>query len=213
MASILDPFGLLDLAKASVRVGVSVVSRVAEVAITLTRGPSEGLLELTSGPTLGEKMVGLQRRAVEHGTTSSQAELFHRILDQLVPDEARILGALADGSRSALLNVRGLKASGGKNRVLLQNASLVGRTANLALPAMTPVYVGHLLMLGLLETGPEDPQLKDDYQILAAEAEVLKAIKAGSVGMIRAKLEKGTLCLSPLGMSLWAAAEASGRVQ
>lgn len=178
--------------------------------MTLTRGPRESPLELTAGPTLGQKMVGLQRRAVEHGTTSSRAELFHQILDQLVPDEARILGALADGSRSALLNVRGLRASEGRNRVLLHNASLVGRTANLALPALTPVYVGHLLMLGLLEVGPEDQDLKDDYQILAAESEVLKAIRTGSRGMIPAKLEKGTLALSALGRSLWAAVEASG---
>ena len=86
---------------------------------------------------------------------------------------------------------------------ILDNASLIGRTANLALPRMTPTYVGHLLSLGLLQVGPEESSLKDDYQILMAESPVLKAIKAGGRGPIPARIEKGTIRLSTLGAALW----------
>ena len=34
---------------------------------------------------------------------------------------------------------------------------------------MVPTYVSHLLSLRLVEIGPEDPDLKDDYEILMAE--------------------------------------------
>jgi hypothetical protein len=91
-------------------------------------------------------------------------------------------------------------------RAALENASLIGRTANVALPQMVPQYVSHLLSLGLVEAGPEDPALATEYEVLMAETSVLAAIKSASRGPLAAKVEKSTLTLSPLGTSLWAAA-------
>ena len=82
---------------------------------------------------------------------------------------------------------------------------MIGRTANVALPAMVPTYVGHLLSLGLVEVGPEAPDLKNDYEVLVAETAVLGAIKTASRGPLPAKVEKFTLILSGLGNALWAA--------
>ncbi len=63
-------------------------------------------------------------------------------------------------------------------RAALENASLIGRTANVALPQMVPQYVSHLLSLGLVEAGPEDPpSLATEYEVLMAETSVLAAIK------------------------------------
>jgi hypothetical protein len=70
---------------------------------------------------------------------------------------------------------------------------------------MVPSYVSHLLSLGLVEVGPEDPDLKDDYEVLMAEASVLQAIKTASRGPLAAKVDKLTLTLSGLGQALWAA--------
>jgi hypothetical protein len=42
--------------------------------------------------SLDAKMHGLLDRAIEQSTTASRQELFHKILDQIVPDEARIIG-------------------------------------------------------------------------------------------------------------------------
>jgi hypothetical protein len=87
----------------------------------------------------------------------------------------------------------------------LENASLIGRTANVALPQMVPQYVSHLLSLGLLEKGPEDPALDTEYEVLMAESSVLAAIKSASRGPISAKVDKYVLSLSGLGTSLWEA--------
>lgn len=154
-----------------------------------------------SGETLNAKMSQLLTRALDQNTAGSQTELFHHLLDQLVADEARIVGALSDGSTSPMVNIYDRS-----RKPALENASLVGRTANVALPRMTPKYVGHLLALGLVETGPEDPTLKTEYEVLMAETMVLDAVKSASMGPIPAKVEKLTLKLSGLGLSLWSAA-------
>jgi hypothetical protein len=150
-------------------------------------------------------MRELLDRALDQSTSSSQVELFNHILDQLVADEARIIGALSDGSSSPLVNVYDWTRRRTPGRAVLENASLIGRTANVALPAMVPTYVSHLLSLGLVETGPEDEDLKDDYEVLMAEAAVLNAIKNASRGPLTAKVDKFTLTLSGLGQALWEA--------
>jgi hypothetical protein len=61
-----------------------------------------------------------------------------------------------------------------------------------------------LLSLGLVEIGSEDPDLKDEYEILMAETAVLRAIKSASRGPLGAKVDKLTLTLSSLGHALWA---------
>ena len=159
----------------------------------------------SDSPTLSAKMHDLLDRALDQSTQGSRVELFHHILDQLVADEARIIGALSDGSASPLVNVHAWARPRVPGRAVLENASLIGRSANLGLPALVPTYVGHLLSLGLVETGPEDPELKLDYEVLMAESMVLQAIKSASLGPLTAKVDKLTLRLSGLGQSLWEA--------
>ncbi|PWN02455.1 hypothetical protein DJ010_11950 [Nocardioides silvaticus] len=213
MASLLDPFGLVPRTVAAAKVGLKVAGLAEQQAMRLLSSrlpaPQRAPLEL-EGPrpsaSLDQKMRSLLDRALDQSTDGGQAELFHHIIDQLVPDEARVISALSDGSASPLVTVRARTATGGPGRVILANASLVGRTANLALPAMTPTYVSHLLSLGLLERGPEDPSMKQDYEILMAETYVLKAIKAGSRGPLSARVDKRTVRVTALGRSLWEAA-------
>lgn len=156
--------------------------------------------------SLAGKMGRLLDRALDQNTRGSQVELYHHLLDQLVADEARILGALSDGSSSPMVNVYTWLSPRVPGRAALEHASLVGRTANVALPQMVPQYVSHLLSLGLVEAGPEDPSLATEYEVLMAETSVLAAIKTASRGPLTAKIDKSTLSLSSLGASLWAAA-------
>lgn len=155
--------------------------------------------------SLNSKMQDLLDRALDQSTKGSQAELFHHILDQLVADEARIIGALSDGSTTPALNVYDWTRRRTLGRAVLENAALIGRNANVALNEMVPTYISHLLTLGLVQTGPEDPDLKDDYEILMAEPAILKSIERASRGPLPAKIEKFTLTLSPLGRAFWAA--------
>lgn len=217
MSSGLDPFGLVS---ASVSAARTIAGAFVEGWTGTAPGP-DGKKDPGPGPkpatvkvvpreptgdaALESKMAALLARALEQSTTAGKDELFHRILDQIVPDEARIISALSDGSASPLVSVHALSRAGLLGEALIENASLVGRAANVALPSLTPTYVGHLLALGLLETGPEDGDLKDEYQILLADSAVLGAIKTGSRGPLPARVERRTVRLSALGQSLWAA--------
>ncbi|WP_183094663.1 Abi-alpha family protein [Nocardioides stalactiti] len=213
MASLFDPLGLLPRGVAAAKAGIRVAGWTEQQAMRLLSSrlaaPGAAPREL-EGPrptaSLDQKMQSLLDRALDQSTGGGQSELFHRLIDQLVPDEARIISALSDGSASPLVTIRARTATGGPGKVQLANASLVGRTANLALPAMTATYVSHLLSLGLLERGPEDTSMKQDYEILMAETYILKAIKAASRGPLPARIDKRTVRVTPLGRSLWEAA-------
>lgn len=208
-----DPFGLADRAVDAAKVGFKLATWGEEQLATLVKNRLE---QLESAPrpqptakpagseNLNAKMGRLLDRALDQSTAGSQVELYHRLLDQLVADEARIVGALSDGATSPLVHV--YSRSRGSGATALENACLIGRSANVALPNMVPQYVGHLLSLGLVEIGPEDSAKKADYEILMAEPMVLRAIKNASRGPLVARVEKLTLSLSALGRGLWEAA-------
>lgn len=229
MAQSFDPFRLVGRAVDGARLGLDIANWTQQqVTGAIRKGldqidPAEdtdtdaapdeddavdqGAESAASSPeTLNAKMSQLLSRALDQNTSGSRAELFHHLLDQLVADEARIIGALSDGSSSPLVNVYSWSAGRTQGKAVLENASLIGRTANVALTRMTPTYVTHLVTLGLVQTGPEDPGRKTDYEVLMAETMVLDAIKEGSRGPMPAKVEKRSLTLSELGRALWAAA-------
>ena len=208
-----DPFGIADRALDAAKVGFKLATWGEEQLATMVKNRLEQLDSAPRTPpsadpdapeSLISKMGKLLDRALDQSTAGSQVELFHRLLDQLVADEARIVGALSDGSASPLVHVYSRSRNTGQP--VLENACLIGRTANVALPNMVPQYVGHLLSLGLVEIGPEDPAKKADYEILMAEPMVLRAIKGASRGPLTARVEKQTLGLSGLGRGLWEAA-------
>ncbi|HEY4006323.1 MAG TPA: Abi-alpha family protein [Pseudonocardia sp.] len=135
----------------------------------------------------------------------SRENLHLRILRSLVPDEARILAALADGDQFPMVHVEARGGSGG-NRTVLANASTVGRVAAIHLNSAVPVYLTHLRELGLVQEGPHNDQLSDQYALLANEDYVRAAIDATEDRMLRgAKVVQRTVRISPLGTELWAA--------
>lgn len=131
----------------------------------------------------------------------SREHLHLRILRGLVPDEARMLAALADGTRFPLVHVR----NPGTGRIALANASTVGRASGVHLQAVVPVYVTHLRALGLVEEGPRDDALADQYALLNSEDQVRRALEEPSEGLRGNKAVQRTLRLSALGAELWAA--------
>jgi hypothetical protein len=222
MVSLFDPFGVVvPTTRAVVKTGFQMAIWTERQVLGALRSRLDvaapqrpplaiaGSGESRSAEPLRNKMGRLLDRALEQNSKSGQEELFHKIIDQLVPDEARIIGALSDGSVSPMLHVFARTVTGA-GEAILENAALVGKMANVSVPQLTPVYVGHLLSLGLLETGPEDPTLKNDYQILGADSAVLRALKQGKRGPLEARVERYTIRLTQLGRDLWEEATTGG---
>ena len=212
--SLLSPAGMVGHAIGAARLGLKVAIWSEQQLLALLQGDVDlgdsRALPATpnatpAGEPLNAKMSRLLDRALNQGTRDSRAEFFQRLVDQLVADEARIIGALSDGQASPLVNIRSRSRESGA--AVLANASLIGRSASVALPALVPQYVSHLLALGLVEVGPEDPSMKADYEVLMAESPVLRAMKAAARGPVPSRVEKLSLRLSSLGHDLWEATQ------
>jgi hypothetical protein len=154
-------------------------------------------LQLPQAESPAELMAALLQRSVTQDATAAKRDLAVATLNTLVPDEARIIAALAGGPPPPLLHVH--PRAGGEP--ILENASLVGRSAALTLPSMTPSYVTHLRRLGLVEPGPEDPD--GDYEMLMADRAVRAALTQGEFAKLPARTVKQTLTLSVRGRELW----------
>jgi hypothetical protein len=178
-------------------------SPVERRAVDYVAGADPGADPLRSA--MGE----LLERSVEATRSDSREYLFGTIISQLVPDEARILAALADGRRFAVVDVVERQRRG-TSRVLLANASAVGRGAGLVSPDNVPTYLTRLRGFGLVEFGPGDDSLGVQYDILATDNTVQTARtsveprRRGSLRLVRKVVQ-----MSALGREFWAASDPS----
>ena len=156
-------------------------------------------------------MEALLTQSMHDSPTESRRTLHEVLVSQLVPDEARILSALSDGSRYPLVHIAE-PGVGSYQKTVLENASSVGRAAGVALPDRVHLYVSHLRRLGLVESGPEDHSLKDDYDILLTEPKLRAAIAATAKGPRGARVIRRTVRISDLGRELWEAARSPQNV-
>jgi hypothetical protein len=146
------------------------------------------------------------RRSIDDTPAESRRALHEALVRELVPDEARILAAVADGSAYPMVHVAEPGIGSFQKRVL-ENASSVGRAAGVALPARTHIYVSHLRRLGLLQSGPEDESLRDEYDILLTEPTVRRVLEAINRGPRHARVIRRTIVVSELGRELWESAQ------
>lgn len=146
-------------------------------------------------------MAELLLRSMEQTAQRAREYLYLALLRLLVPDEARILAALADGSAYPVVHVDCRTGVAGTER-LLSNASTVGRAAGAADLAAVPRYLGRLLHLGLVELGDVDPDLSVAYDILLTDGSVRTAEEAARTRG-RPRIVRRTVVLSPLGRELW----------
>jgi hypothetical protein len=162
----------------------------------------------TARPSAPELMNSLLRASIDQDPAGGERSLMELMIGDLVPDEARMLAALSDGTTFPLIDI---VARGGTDtgRVLLANVSSVGRQAGVVLPDRVPVYLAHMLSLGLLQRGGEDGSLREEYEILLTDPAVIKARSQPGAGLRRPRVVRGTVRIADLGRSVWAAAQRS----
>lgn len=152
-----------------------------------------------------ELLTSLISRSMYDTPEQSRNALYVSLLKQLVPDEARILAALSDGSAYPLLHVA--EPGTGNTALVLRNASTVGRAAGVTQPHHTPLYLTRLLNHSLVQLGPEVPEARDDYEMLLTDPAVHAAITTTSRSLRPARIIRRTVVLSALGAELWEAAQ------
>jgi hypothetical protein len=181
-------------------------SRLAAVAPPAPPPPRRAIEAAAHEVDARALMAALLSRSLQTDTEAGHRDYHLSLLTQLLPDEARIIAALASGTPAPLVHV--LRRANGEP--VLENASLIGRTAALTIPSLTPNYVTRLRSLGLVETGPEDTEQGLDYELLLADRAVREALKEGEMGKLPAKVQRRTLRLSGRGRELWEAVRPVG---
>jgi hypothetical protein len=155
---------------------------------------------------LRSAMTELLQRSSASTSQEGKEYLFGTIISQLVPDEARILAALAGGRRFAVVDVVAKQVGRSHIRTVLTNASTVGAAARVALADNVPIYLSRLLSFGLVEFGTAVDGL--DAQFAALEDDpAVRAARTGADGKFgSAKLVRKSVLLSQLGREFWTAA-------
>jgi hypothetical protein len=175
-------------------------ARIEDAAPPPQQPPPRAAAANGAHDTPAERLDQLLRRSMDQTPDQSHDSLVEVVLGAIVPDEARVISALADGSVYPLVHVN----AGGVGRTprrVLSNASNVGRRAGVALPDRVPAYVTHLLSLGLIEIGPEDSSIHDEYEILLTDETVRRARERA--GDQRVRYARHTVRISDLGKEFW----------
>lgn len=151
-------------------------------------------------------MSELLSRSGERTAGRSKDYLFGTIVSQLVPDEARVLAALAEGKRYAVVDVVAKHVGRSATRLVFANASLLGPAADVTPARNVATYLSRLQQFGLIEFGPPADELSEEYDKLAVDGVVQDArtqIDRNKMGSVR--LIRKSVALSPLGAEFWAA--------
>jgi hypothetical protein len=215
--------GLRTLAAVGRRLPLSgyVAARIAEVERVLVGAVRDHLNGLDDTPALtaasedavdtppdspGDVLHELMRQSMYTTPNESRDMLNRALVRALLPDEVRILAALADGSAFPVIHVVEGRATTNPTS-LLRNASTVGRAAGVSLPQQTPWYLTRLLHVGLAVIGPEDTAQRDEYEMLLTDTAVNAALRGAGRGVLAARVIRRTVVLSDLGRQLWEAAK------
>lgn len=153
----------------------------------------------------------LLERSLTQTREQAEEDFYSVLLSELVPDEARILALLSDGTPYALVHIGTGAPIGPVRTRVAENFSALGRPAQVKLLERMPIYIEHLKALGLVEEGPEDPALDSKYQIIEGFRELRDEVerarrssRASSVRLLRRSLK-----ISSLGDQLWRACTSS----
>lgn len=165
---------------------------------------------ITASPDVDESPNAVLRtlldRSMYSSPDTSRDALYLHLLNALVPDEARILAALSDGSAYPVIHIAE-PGTGGTPVFALKNASTVGRSAGVSLPRHTQLYLTRMLHLGLVRLGPEASSISDEYEMLLTDSVVNIALATARRGVRAARVVRRTVRISDLGQELWEAAK------
>jgi len=118
-----------------------------------------------------------------------------RVLDELAPDEARILRLLAVDGPQPVVDVRAANLLGAASHPIASNLTMIGREAGCRHRDRGATYLNNLERLGLIRFSDGPLEELGKYQVLEAQPEVLESIKRAG----RAKSVHRSVRLTPFG--------------
>jgi hypothetical protein len=169
-----------DVARA-VSAGVPIPKAIRDATLSLTEivlQPPEGLsAEEDSDRSLRERGEELLERSRDVWNEEHGHPAYARIIDDLAPDEARILLLLLRGGPQPSVDVRtggpvGLVSSA----LIAPGMSMIGARAGCRYLDEVPAYLNNLFRLGLIWFSREQLEDPMEYQVVEAQPDVLEAM-------------------------------------
>jgi hypothetical protein len=139
--------------------------------------------------------AALLRRSAEVEMDDGSHPAYARILEQMAPDEARVLRLLATEGDQPAVDVRSSPLLGLGSQLVAEGLNMIGQEAGVRHTERVASYLNNLNRLGLIWFSKEPIEAPVRYQVLEAQPEVLSAIK----GSGRAKSVQRSIRLTPFG--------------
>lgn len=144
---------------------------------------------------LRERGAELLARSADVDYEEPAHPAFDLILEQLAPDEARILRLLCTRGAQPAVDVRESKPFGGAAaQTIASGITMIGTEAGCRWLDRVPAYLNNLYRLGLIWFSREPLEDPLVYQVLEAQPEVLRAM-----GRSRSKTIRRSIRLTPFG--------------
>jgi hypothetical protein len=148
-----------------------------------------------SPPSLRERGAELLRQSADVERSDGAHPAYARILEELHPDEARILRLLALGGPQPSIDVRSLQLIGLGSEVVAEGLTMIGTQAGCRHPERVNAYLDNLNRLGLIWFSKQPIDDPAAYQVLEAQPAALDAVRGAS----RAKTVQRSIRLTPFG--------------
>jgi hypothetical protein len=146
--------------------------------------------------TLRERGAELLERSRDVWSNDQGHPAYARILDELAPDEGRILLLLLQGGPQPSVDVRSGGPVGRMNSQLIApGLSMIGMRAGVRYDDQVPAYLNNLFRLGLVWFSKEPLRDPQEYQVLEAQPDVLAAMHSVKF----AKVVRRSFHLTPFG--------------
>jgi hypothetical protein len=146
-------------------------------------------------PSLRERGAELLRQSADVVRSDGAHPAYARILDELHPDEARILRLLALDGPQPSVDVRSLQLIGLGKEVVGEGLTMIGTQAGCLDSERVNAYLDNLNRLGLIWFSKQPIEDPTAYQVLEAQPAVLEAVR----GTSRAKTVQRSIRLTPFG--------------
>ncbi len=121
---------------------------------------------------------------------------YARILDQMAPDEARVMRLVATEGPQPVVDVRTSSPLPGSSELIEQHMNMIGMEAGVRFTDRVPAYLNNLERLGPVWFSREEVEDHTRYQVLEAQPDVLAALRSHS----RTKTVRKSLRTTPFGL-------------
>jgi hypothetical protein len=146
--------------------------------------------------SLRERGDELLRRSADVREDEEGHPAYERILDELLPDEARILRLLYHAGPQAAVDVRaGALPLNATTELIAPGLSMIGAEAGCRRPERVPAYLDNLYRLGLVWFSREPVPGQSAYQVLEAQPDVIEALRSKG----RGRTVRRSIHLTPFG--------------